>query len=598
MKRFLLGLLFGSLFFASVATAASVLQGNQGGTGFGPTTSISNVGKALTVASSSPLSYTFTTISGGGGSSQWTTTTLNNGIYYNNGFVVIGTTTPTFVPGLGTSTLSLRTDTTSNLQTIVASATNTLAGTAFFADQGGVNFVGAAFGSNSNLAPNSVWKGQVAFETFGNNNPNLFLGPLGSLVFSPGYSEVARVTTTGFGVGTTTPLMAVVSVDNTTTGGIYGVGSSIATYSGFAPNISTYNGQVFPYGGSGDQMIWYPRRGAFRAGITTANVAWNDSTMGDGSAAFGLDARATGQGSFAAGLNVSATGDGSIAMGYTSAASGQAAMALGGFLNLAVGANSVTLGQVNTAQGNTAMAFGYGNFALGDKSFALGQGMTVHAEDSFGINLSTTTQASIPTSSINLFSIVNGQVAIGTTTISDNNIPTTFLVESPTGNLSQITINNKTSALGSVLNLRTDNQEFVIASFGSTESFLDPSLASSTIFFPTNAPGPSIIINNTTGNVSLTAPTYVGTAQVKGVYTATSASLGGSLLTIGTCASVTSSVANVTNSMTCNATPATYPGDGNYWYCYISSANVVTTKVCAVATLTPTASLYNLRITP
>jgi hypothetical protein len=73
-------------------------------------------------------------------------------------------------------------------------------------------------------------------------------------------------------------------------------------------------------------------------------------------------------------------------------------------------------------------------------------------------------------------------------------------------------------------------------------------------------------------------------------------SIGGSLLTIGTCSSGTVTITGATVGMTVTATPSTYPGDGNYWYGYVSSSNTVTVKVCAVATLTPTSSVYNVRV--
>jgi hypothetical protein len=76
----------------------------------------------------------------------------------------------------------------------------------------------------------------------------------------------------------------------------------------------------------------------------------------------------------------------------------------------------------------------------------------------------------------------------------------------------------------------------------------------------------------------------------------TTGSIGGGLLTIGTCTSGTASVTGATTAMSATASPVTYPGDGNYWLAYVSGADVVTVKVCAVATLTPTASNYNVRV--
>ena len=75
MKKLLKSLLIGGLALVSVvgiAKAATILGGFQGGTGIGTATS-TDVGKVLTVASSSPfLTYTFSTPSAGG-----STTTIN-----------------------------------------------------------------------------------------------------------------------------------------------------------------------------------------------------------------------------------------------------------------------------------------------------------------------------------------------------------------------------------------------------------------------------------------------------------------------------------------------------------------------------------------
>jgi hypothetical protein len=76
----------------------------------------------------------------------------------------------------------------------------------------------------------------------------------------------------------------------------------------------------------------------------------------------------------------------------------------------------------------------------------------------------------------------------------------------------------------------------------------------------------------------------------------TTASLGGSSLAVGTCASAAVPVANSTMSMAVVATPAAYPGDGFYWRGYVSANGTVTVKVCAAAAGTPMASTYNVRV--
>ena len=74
------------------------------------------------------------------------------------------------------------------------------------------------------------------------------------------------------------------------------------------------------------------------------------------------------------------------------------------------------------------------------------------------------------------------------------------------------------------------------------------------------------------------------------------ASLGGSLLTAATYTSGTASVTGATTGMPAVASPVTYPGDGIAWMAYVSAADTVTVKICAIVALTPTASVYRVRV--
>lgn len=79
-------------------------------------------------------------------------------------------------------------------------------------------------------------------------------------------------------------------------------------------------------------------------------------------------------------------------------------------------------------------------------------------------------------------------------------------------------------------------------------------------------------------------------AQKRGNYG--SGSIGGSALVAGQCSSGTVAIPGVTNTMQVNASPETYPGDGNPWEAYVSATGTVTVKVCAIVAGTPTASVY------
>lgn len=91
---------------------------------------------------------------------------------------------------------------------------------------------------------------------------------------------------------------------------------------------------------------------------------------------------------------------------------------------------------------------------------------------------------------------------------------------------------------------------------------------------------------------------YPSSGSIPGVLTGTTGSIGGGVLTAGTCSSGTVAVTNSTTSMTVNVTPNTYPGDGTLFYGYVSTNGTVTVKVCALVALTPSASTYNVRVVP
>lgn len=76
----------------------------------------------------------------------------------------------------------------------------------------------------------------------------------------------------------------------------------------------------------------------------------------------------------------------------------------------------------------------------------------------------------------------------------------------------------------------------------------------------------------------------------------TSPAIGGGALLAGGCTSTTVTVPGAAAGMAVVAAPNTYPGDGTFWYAYVSSANTVTVKACAVIALTPVSTTYNVRV--
>nr|MBA3705449.1 hypothetical protein [Bacteroidota bacterium] len=83
-----------------------------------------------------------------------------------------------------------------------------------------------------------------------------------------------------------------------------------------------------PVSGAGTRMMWIPERAAFRAGKVTSSE-WNESVIGEGSAAFGIDCRAEANYSFATGSNNMARSLNSFVSGSFSGALGENAAAFG-----------------------------------------------------------------------------------------------------------------------------------------------------------------------------------------------------------------------------------------------------------------------------
>lgn len=100
----------------------------------------------------------------------------------------------------------------------------------------------------------------------------------------------------------------------------------------------------------------------------------------------------------------------------------------------------------------------------------------------------------------------------------------------------------------------------------------------------------SILANVTAGSAIPTANPYL--ANLSG----STATVGGGALLAGACAAITVAITGATTAMAVVATPVTYPGDGNYWTAYVSSAGVVTVSVCAAVAGTPVTSVYRVRV--
>lgn len=123
-------------------------------------------------------------------------------------------------------------------------------------------------------------------------------------------------------------------------------------------NTPAVTGRI-PATGAGARLMWYPAKGAFRAGdISDASMA-EDAQIGYNSFAFG---------------NARASGDNAIAMGASAQATGPGAIALG--------SNATASGSVSFAWGNQAIASGLSGLALGTRTAASHRGSIVIGDES------------------------------------------------------------------------------------------------------------------------------------------------------------------------------------------------------------------------
>ena len=180
------------------------------------------------------------------------------------------------------------------------------------------------------------------------------------------------------GIGTTTPEFRL-SLDND--GGIiakgtFGSGNAIAT------------------GGAGGRFIWYPKKGAFRAGVVDG-IQWDDLNIGNYSFANGLNNIASGTASQALGANNTASADSSIAIGNSNTSTGIGSIAIGmgnhafsfGETVLGVFATDYTPVSPNTFNFNDRV------FVIGNGSDALNKSdaVVVLKDGKTGIGISTPT---------------------------------------------------------------------------------------------------------------------------------------------------------------------------------------------------------------
>jgi trimeric autotransporter adhesin len=132
---------------------------------------------------------------------------------------------------------------------------------------------------------------------------------------------------------------------------------------------------IIPAVGCGYRMMWYPFKGAFRAGTTDDGGAcnyWDDANIGFYSWAGGNLSRASAFATFAFGDQMVVSGVDGAGFGASSTVSGTAGFSAGAS-NQCTGFTCVTLGYTNTATGQGSVAIGYRSTANANYAVAIGQ---------------------------------------------------------------------------------------------------------------------------------------------------------------------------------------------------------------------------------
>lgn len=159
----------------------------------------------------------------------------------------------------------------------------------------------------------------------------------------------------------------------------------VSTNSNGAFDLSNDDGVVasgagpgsIPASGEGTRMMWYPDKGAFRAGgVFTPGTQWNASEIGVNSVAFGRDTKASGFSAVAMGEATTATGEAATAMGAGSRASDPRATAIGDEAK-AFGGAATAIGDHARAATDSSLSIGYcnsANFSSDNSLFVAGNG--------------------------------------------------------------------------------------------------------------------------------------------------------------------------------------------------------------------------------
>jgi len=149
-------------------------------------------------------------------------------------------------------------------------------------------------------------------------------------------------------------------------------------------------------------------------------------------------------------------------------------------------------------------------------------------------------------------------------------------------------------------------QGFLNGALKSIKNTLDDGNGNTIVFGTTNytvATGTApLTVTSTTPVANLT---LAGVSQVVGLSSSlplsgTTGSIGGSALLAGACAVGTATVTGATTSMVATTSPSSDPDStlttGVAIYSFVSAADTVTVRICAIVAVTPAATTYNVRV--
>ena len=297
----------------------------------------------------------------------------------------------------------------------------------------------------------------------------------------------------------------------------------------------------------------------------------------------GRDALRNGQQSYSVAVGQSALygyeADQTISVGTANTAIGYQAMVA---VNLTAGSYNLAAG----FQSMVAVVDGSYNVALGPQSLhALTSGSTntvVGYQAGYSL---TTTNSSVFVGEAAGFSVTSGlgnvligrHAGYGVTT----GVANTF-VGNAVGSTGTITGSN---------NILIGTSGSVVLPTGATSNYFAIAGGATNIITATNING-TPVVDIPGGSFS------VASVPVKGAYSATSGSLGGSPVADGNTITINVAVTGAAFGMTAVCSPNTFPGAGFMWGAYVSGADQVTVALTAAVAATPAASTYLVRVFP